>query len=364
MKMGQKIGAVVSGLKRRRSGRTGSADLIKITTGVAFLFGISVLLIVALSIDMSRYSTLINETGKIRGGMQRLAKLELHGIHDAALEARIESQIRNAKSLNEKRLIRLKDANEFTRLLDVLEEKWQLLKDEIDQYQKGMVSSEVIIKDSEALWVTTNDFVSSIESFSHFTIALYYTIAVIGLFGLVTLFLILYILKYYVRDKIEFLARHDQLTGLNNRHYFDEVFEREHAVAGRTGRSFAILMCDIDFFKSINDRFGHAAGDTVLREIAHAVKANCRESDVLARFGGEEFVLLCIEESRAAALAFAERIRQEVQNLVILKDCRVTISIGISLFGVGKSKDQLLREADEALYKAKGNGRNRVHVHE
>ncbi|HBI37164.1 MAG: hypothetical protein A2015_04175 [Spirochaetes bacterium GWF1_31_7] len=225
-----------------------------------------------MSIDMSRYSELINETGKIRGGIQRVVKLELNNVHDEVQLTQIDNLIIEAKKLNEKRLIKITGNNEYTALLKVLDSKWELLKNGIIHFRNGTFSSEVLIKESEALWVVSNDVVSSIETISHFNVILYYIIVVICSFGVLSLFFVLLITKFYIRDKIEYLAEHDQLTGLANRHNFNNIYEREYSIAIRGGREFALFMCDIDYFKNINDKYGHDTGDSVLKEIAKTIR--------------------------------------------------------------------------------------------
>jgi diguanylate cyclase (GGDEF)-like protein len=343
-----------------KSYKAGSKDIIKLTSVVVGVFGVTISLIVLLSIDMSRYSVLINQTGKIRGGIQRLVKLELNKIHDEALLMRIDNLLIDAKKLNKKRLVKITKNQEYDTLLNILDDKWELLKREISDFNNGIVSSDVLIKDSEALWVVSNDVVSSMESISHFNVFLYYIIAVISSFGVFSLFFVLFITKHYVRDKIEYLAQHDQLTGLANRHYFNDIYEREYSIAVRNNRIFSILLCDIDHFKIINDKFGHAAGDNVLKEIAKLLQKESRESDVVARFGGEEFIILSIEEVKDNAIAFGDRIRKSVENLLIIQNHKITISIGISMFKKDISMNELVQEADRALYKAKESGRNRV----
>ncbi|HKL84710.1 MAG TPA: GGDEF domain-containing protein [Treponemataceae bacterium] len=313
---------------------------------------------------MSKYSTLINETGKIRGGIQRIVKLELAHKSDDSLLHSIDDLFIRVHSINEKRLIKFNKNIDFSNLLGYLNENWLILKDDIQNYRNMNESSKALIQQSEFIWDITNETVLSIETKSQFNIALYYIIAIISVFGILSLLIVQYIAKYDIRDKIEYFAQHDQLTGLKNRHFFNAIFEREISIAQRSGRSFAILMCDIDHFKTVNDTFGHLVGDTVLRDIAQTIKKESRDSDVVARFGGEEFVILCIEDSKKNTIAFAERIRIAITKLTFKENMKVTISIGGSFFAIDKTMNELLQEADQALYQAKENGRNAVIFYE
>jgi diguanylate cyclase (GGDEF)-like protein len=160
-------------------------------------------------------------------------------------------------------------------------------------------------------------------------------------------------------------AMHDTLTGLYNRRYLMESFERELHRARRGKEHLGIMIIDIDHFKRFNDTFGHAAGDEVLRSVVKFMLTLVRGEDILCRFGGEEFVLLQVKASAEAIMQRAEKFRQEIGNHEIVHDGQrlgpVTLSIGISMFpDHGTSTQTLLQAADTALYRAKTSGRNRV----
>ena len=160
-------------------------------------------------------------------------------------------------------------------------------------------------------------------------------------------------------------AIRDVLTGLYNRRYLMESFERELHRARRGKEHLGVMMIDIDHFKRFNDTFGHAAGDEVLRSVAKFMLTLVRGEDILCRFGGEEFVLVQMKASAEAVMQRAEKFRQEIGNHEIVHDGRrlgpVTLSIGVSMFpDHGTSTQTLLQAADTALYRAKTSGRNRV----
>ncbi|WP_200176848.1 diguanylate cyclase [Ectothiorhodospira shaposhnikovii] len=163
------------------------------------------------------------------------------------------------------------------------------------------------------------------------------------------------------RDHLRRLAMTDQLTGLFNRHYLVEIASRRIAEAHRHKIPVSLLVLDIDHFKRINDTHGHDVGDTVLAETASIIRGVCREGDITARTGGEEFVVLLLNASGARARDFAETLRKRVEESRPL-DVPVTISIGIAEdAGSHQSTfESLFKIGDSALYQAKHSGRNRV----
>jgi diguanylate cyclase (GGDEF)-like protein len=167
------------------------------------------------------------------------------------------------------------------------------------------------------------------------------------------------------------LSGTDDLTKLYNRRRFMEQFTSEFFRAQRYNHPLAFVILDIDYFKSVNDKHGHLAGDAALVEIAAVMRRNMRKSDILARYGGEEFTLLLPETGLKGAHPYAERMRHQVESASFLvtpgKDpLKLTVSGGVACFPDLKvaSVDELLRKADEALYRAKNSGRNRIEIAE
>lgn len=162
------------------------------------------------------------------------------------------------------------------------------------------------------------------------------------------------------------LAITDPLTGLWNYRYLSMSLGREIERASRFRRPLAVLMLDVDLFKKVNDTYGHARGDAVLRELAHRLAEQVREVDVLARYGGEEFTVVLPETDRGGAEKLARRILEAVRNLPFSDGgppLQVTVSIGVAIYPQhGQSPAVLLRAADEALYLAKAQGRDQVAI--
>ena len=161
------------------------------------------------------------------------------------------------------------------------------------------------------------------------------------------------------------LATRDELTGLINRRAMLDLMALEHSRSLRSGRPLLLAQLDIDHFKPINDQHGHATGDRALQAFAGTVRASVRDTDVLARWGGEEFVLMLTDTSADHALELLERIRQAVQALEIAHSAgslQLTVSIGLAQHLPGDTVEHTLERADQALYRAKALGRNRVVV--
>ncbi|MFC4763922.1 GGDEF domain-containing protein [Dyella koreensis] len=169
------------------------------------------------------------------------------------------------------------------------------------------------------------------------------------------------------RAALESLAWEDALTGTLNRRGFDHALQREYARAQRTGQPLGLLMIDIDYFKLVNDRYGHLVGDRCLRELAGELRKLCqRSTDLLARYGGEEFALLLPDTDLAGATAMAVKVRETIRGMAIVNADSpfgiVTTSVGLAVYPM--SGDQvatdLVARADEALYEAKRSGRDRI----
>ncbi|MCG5511455.1 GGDEF domain-containing protein [Ectothiorhodospira lacustris] len=161
-------------------------------------------------------------------------------------------------------------------------------------------------------------------------------------------------------EEVQRLARTDPLTGLSNRRWMQECLANEAARRLRTPSPLSIIIMDVDHFKKINDQFGHNVGDKVLRRLADTLKDTVRCNDVVARWGGEEFMVMAADTDRQEALKLAERLRGEVARLRVPPLRRITISLGLAEAGPGEDLNQLIVRADRALYKAKAEGRNQT----
>jgi len=161
-------------------------------------------------------------------------------------------------------------------------------------------------------------------------------------------------------QKLLEIAHSDPLTGLHNRRAAEQALERQINKASLSGKPLSLIICDIDHFKSINDRYGHPAGDAVLKSVAGLLLHRIRSRDIAVRWGGEEFLLLVPDSSLTQATELAERIRKGVEGLVLPNIDPVTLSLGVAELTPGETSACLIQRADSALYQAKRGGRNRV----
>jgi diguanylate cyclase (GGDEF)-like protein len=163
-------------------------------------------------------------------------------------------------------------------------------------------------------------------------------------------------------EEVEKRARTDYLTGLANHRFFQATMAVELGRAQRHNRALSVLMIDLDFLKSVNDKYGHPSGDMVIRSTAETIRTTCREIDFAARYGGEEFTVILPETSLAGAVQVADRIRENIAAQQFPGIGTVTASIGVSNYPVNAlNKTDLIRVADQALYAAKREGRDRVY---
>ena len=190
----------------------------------------------------------------------------------------------------------------------------------------------------------------------------------VALFALITTSLIVIILWFItrrlmlkiseVRKQLEEMASMDSLTGISNRRFVIHRFEEEFARAKRKNNPLCCIMLDIDYFKAINDKYGHLTGDEVLKEVADRIKKTLRRYEILGRFGGEEFIVILPDTTIEEANKLANRIKQEIHANPI-KDASVTISQGVTFsLSTDKSINDIIKRADDRLYEAKVSGRD------
>ncbi|MDA7848220.1 GGDEF domain-containing protein [Sulfurospirillum sp.] len=152
----------------------------------------------------------------------------------------------------------------------------------------------------------------------------------------------------------------DKLTGLNNRIKIDEVLNSNLNMFERYGNVFSVILIDIDHFKKVNDTYGHPAGDEILKDFAKILKKNARITDVVGRWGGEEFMIIASETDSFGATQFATTIKKSINEHEFPKVGKITASFGLSQINIGDNIEDVVNRADLALYNAKESGRNRV----
>lgn len=162
-------------------------------------------------------------------------------------------------------------------------------------------------------------------------------------------------------EKLTYLSRHDALTQLHNRLATNEYLYQEFARMKRTQQLFSVALMDIDYFKKVNDTYGHDVGDSVLKYVAKVLKKSARETDFVARFGGEEFLIVFPDTLKEGAIVISEKIRQAIENSTPPEVNKITLSIGVATASLDEENDDcVIKKADNALYQAKNAGRNKV----
>jgi len=163
-------------------------------------------------------------------------------------------------------------------------------------------------------------------------------------------------------EKIKQISITDKLTGLYNRYHIDSVLENNQKMADRHDICYGLILLDIDDFKLVNDTYGHNAGDLLLKEFSSLLKNSIRQTDILGRWGGEEFLIIVSHTSEDSLLTLAEHIREKIENYSFTDIPKITASFGVSLLKKDEEIQSVLHRADIALYKAKEKGKNMVQL--
>lgn len=256
------------------------------------------------------------------------------------------------------------DNKEIQDALDALIESWIQLKEIRKTYIQNPTSEtqEELIQKSEEVWEKSNNMVFISQLVSERKVERYQISIAFFLINLVLGVILIFSIKRYVKNNLEYLVNYDDLTDAYNRRYFNEYLKHELQRAERYKRDLCLIMFDIDHFKGINDTYGHDVGDCVLKELSHLIQSNIRKSNVLTRLGGEEFGVLVSDIRIENALYLAEKLRIIVEGHAFKHIDQLTISLGVTQFIQGDTLDSIYKRADKALYLAKYRGRNRCEI--
>ncbi|MGB5792219.1 transporter substrate-binding domain-containing diguanylate cyclase, partial [Poseidonibacter sp.] len=167
-----------------------------------------------------------------------------------------------------------------------------------------------------------------------------------------------------VNKELEILSTTDKLTQINNRSKIDEIIQQEIDLSQRYNNDLCLIMADIDFFKKINDNYGHIRGDSVLKEFSNILSQNIRKTDFIGRWGGEEFMIVCPQTNKEHTFRLAEKLRKLVESYNFKKSIKITSSFGIYQYQQGDSLKTCIKHVDDALYEAKNSNRNCVKIFE
>ncbi len=303
--------------------------------------------------SISNDAALINSSGKIRGGIQRAVKLTLQDRYSNENILIIDKIFKDFSSSYEKSTSKdiMKD---FYIKLKELEYSWSDLKILLSAYDKNKTFDlkEKILDKSEETWVLSMETLDTAQKLYDEKIGSFLSVFIIFTINLFFGFIIIYIVNKSVRLNLEVISTIDTLTKIGNRNRYNEAIE-----------ILAYILLDIDFFKSINDNFGHDKGDDVLIKSTKVILTNIKKDDLFCRVGGEEFVIVSENINTKDELEkFANKIRTSVENFDFELERKVTISLGATFIEKDDTKHSLFKRADEALYISKNSGRNRVTI--
>jgi diguanylate cyclase (GGDEF)-like protein len=306
---------------------------------------------------------IVNYMGIIRGSIQRITKLELQGV-DSDVHIRNVNKIFDEFEKDGIKPGALVKNSSYKKIIYELEDAWKILQREIWLLRKNndAMGRIRILHISETCWEIANRLVletrSRLWSRSGF---LKYVFAIMGT-NIIAVISIMVLIRRYAWDELEHLANYDPLTNVLNRHSCNMLLDHNINRMKRHRSALSLLTFDLDNFKKVNDRFGHDAGDYILKETARLISKNLRSSDVLCRLGGGEFAIIATETNMDQAYLLAERIRALVNSARFSDVNRVSVSIGVAEYHEGDTGQSLSGRADDSLYRAKKNGKNRVEI--
>lgn len=344
--------------------------IIQKSRGVVFVAAFFLLLLVLQLIlfnhffaELKEDNQVISDLSRIRGSIQRYAKLELAGVtvEGLTIEAYLDSAIAFQLSLPQSDQL-----NHASQYYDktTLKLKWDELKLLVHNYRNdpSKENSLAVISKSEECWEVSNTHVMRNQYVLNKTTEFYRYFTVTFALNLLAVIFVLYLYKRLIHNVLTISAINDPLTEIFNKGYFNDFLENELERAARKHYPFSLIMFDIDRFKLVNDTYGHRRGDYALRALSDLVRNTKRNMDVLARIGGEEFIILLPDTGISEASRMAERIRSKVEEFSFEEIGKITISLGVTQFREGDTNERIMKRVDTALYKAKENGRNRIEI--
>jgi diguanylate cyclase (GGDEF)-like protein len=307
---------------------------------------------------------LINSGGMIRGGIQRVVKLTLEDKLNPDEIMKIDA-IFEKFSVNYEKFASKHIMQDFYEKLRELQRAWTELKNILASYEKNQTEDirEQIYNKSENVWKISVETLTVAENLYENKINSFGSIFAILLIDFSLVIIVILIINKNIRLNLEIVASKDTLTNIGNRNRYKEAIEIYLNLFKKYNKKIAYILLDIDFFKSINDNFGHDKGDDVLIKSTKVILTNIKKDDLFCRVGGEEFVIVSENINTKDELEkFANKIRTSVENFDFELERKVTISLGATFIEKDDTKHSLFKRADEALYISKNSGRNRVTI--
>lgn len=303
----------------------------------------------------------VSESSLLIGSLEKYTKLILAGIFDRSLERDIDRILeRNYKAVYEKEM-----SAEVKQSVNSYVQSWEGLKVishkylEIENDEEKKHYMIELINYSEGLWSVGKKSMNHILNSSESKLSLLRTIIFSLSYNILIMIVLIIFFRMDLMEKLEKDTIFDPLTNAYNRRYLDEIILKEKSRVDRGAKTFSLIMCDIDHFKSVNDNFGHNVGDEVLVEFSRRIMNTIRKQDDFIRFGGEEFICFLRDTFSDEAMILAERIRKSIEGEAFLGVGKITASFGITEYSPPEDLKLTLERVDRALYDAKENGRNR-----
>ena len=307
-------------------------------------------------------SSVINNVGVIRGLIQRTAKKELNNQNSNQLILIVDKafdliKLRYLKKDNQIYFIN----DEIVTKFSDLEYEWNELKELYFNPRKSKAVNLNILSKSELCWDKANDLAYSIQKNSEKKFRVYKN-QIVMILSLVGIFIISIIIIVYkiVHNNLEMDVITDPMTKLYNRNYFNKIMTEQISISRRYDSSFSLVLIDIDYFKNVNDDFGHLQGDKVLILLSKILAENVRNVDYVFRIGGEEFAIIAPHTKIDKSKILAEKYRLLIADTNFNLGRTLTISVGVAEYSTDKTNEMLFKDADRALYQAKEAGRNTV----
>lgn len=306
-------------------------------------------------------SSIVNQSGMIRGGIQKISKLVTNDLDASKDIEKIDDLFYKFLTQNKQDLLS-HNMNAFVDQLENLQTEWQILKKLFNNYEQNETpqNKSEIVKQSEKCWEVANNTIGMAQALSEAKLSMFQVMFVVFFIDFLLIIAIIWLINSTIRNNLEVVSRVDNLTGIFNRNVYNEEIYAEIERCKRYGYSFSLIVLDLDLFKSVNDTYGHDAGDNVLKKTTNIISNNIRKNDCFCRIGGEEFVIIAMETDIKNAEQLAEKLRVAIENNDFGIDRKITISLGLTEFNKEDTKDTIFKRADEALYVSKTNGRNRV----
>jgi diguanylate cyclase (GGDEF)-like protein len=304
----------------------------------------------------------INNIGVIRGLIQRTTKKELSNINSDQLIIDVDNTFELIKSRylykkNDNYILNKEIINKFKDL----ENEWNELKQLYFDYRKLNTHSIDILSKSELCWDKANLLAYNVQKESEEKLNIYkkQIIIIVSLVGVFIISIIIIVYKI-VHNSLELDVITDPMTKLYNRNYFNKVMTEQVGISRRYNSYFSLILIDIDYFKNVNDDFGHLKGDKVLILLAKILTDNIRNVDYIFRIGGEEFAIVAPNTNLKESKLMAEKYRLLVSETNFNLGRALTVSMGVAEYSTDKTNEMLFKDADRALYQAKDAGRNIV----